>query len=197
MSSVRSSSSGAASLLPISHHYTSPNDCTPSTTPKSSPRQRKEIKRVSSKNAESPKNARASEKKRALELMELKLDDYQVVEIDRQIRPFQEGQDQYTIKLDSIRANPHKKLRYLLNLPDPHHISNRVKKSEKPNPLDPCPVIAKLGNAKLGNQLYIAQNWESRPGVCDPRVSKLCSTTSENFIKFKFCIKAGFILTDF
>lgn len=36
----------------------------------------------------------------------------------------------------------------------------------------------------LGNQLHVAQDWESRPGCCDPRITKFCRTTTENSIKF-------------
>lgn len=96
---------------------------------------------------------------------------------------------------------------------DPHVSSNSVSNNERQNRLDPCPVISQLGRAEigmkfdrdeeiyrltyivsLGNQLHVAQDWESRPGCCDPRVTKLCRTTTENSIKFvyflfSFCMR--------
>lgn len=77
--------------------------------------------------------------------------------------------------------------------------SKPASENKKPKHLDPCPVIEELGRCrigivankclivvylmKLGSQLYIGANWEDRPGVCDPRLTKLCFTTSDKSIK--------------
>lgn len=74
--------------------------------------------------------------------------------------------------------------------------SNEYKKASH---LDPCPMIEELGRCtigtviltclivvyllSLGSQLYIGQNWEDRPGVCDPRLTKLCFTTCDKSVK--------------
>eukprot|EP00210_Caulerpa_lentillifera_P007279 g6961.t1 len=128
----------------------------------------------------SRKSGSKFDKKRAFESVDLKLDDYRTIQVDKTAILLQGFQDPKTI-------NPHKKPRYEANQQAGNSSLSLLKKCGALSHLDPCPVIDQLGIAEIGSQLYIAENWESRPGVCDPRVTKLCYNTSDNSIKDYLC----------